>query len=111
MREILARNGVNPERDVTFLAVGGKGLPDGAAFVRQNKGEALSFIKAYLNVPDEEAEKSYQFLLKQMPQDFIPEDAVIRSAMDFARSALKFPPDAVPDISKVRDWSFAEAAR
>ena len=177
VREILARNGVNPDRDVTFLAVGGtssrsaalfggtidaalvvapedyvlerkgfrrllfasdfatyplsgvaasvnfvaknkpvavsflKGLLDGAAFVRQNKGEAVSFIKAYLNVPDEEAEKSYQFLLKQMPQDFIPEDTVIRSAMDFARSALKLSPDAVPDISKVRDWSFAEAAR
>ena len=31
--------------------------------------------------------------------------------MEFARSALKMSPDAMPDIAKVRDWSFAEAAR
>ncbi|HEY7167328.1 MAG TPA: ABC transporter substrate-binding protein [Candidatus Binatia bacterium] len=177
VREILARNGLNPDRDVTFLAVGGttarsaalfggtidaalvvapedyvlerkgyrrllfasdfatyplsgvaasvdflaknrqlaisflKGLIEGAKFTRQNKGEAVTFIKSYLKVPDDEAEKSYEFLLKQMPPDFVPEDSVIRSAMEFARSALKMPPEAVPDISKVRDWSFAEAAR
>jgi len=35
---------------------------------------------------------------------------VIRSAMEFAASALKLKPDAVPDISKVRDWSYARAA-
>jgi NitT/TauT family transport system substrate-binding protein len=177
VREILARNGVNPDRDVTFLAVGGtasrsaalfggtidaalvvapedyvlerkgyrrllsasdfanyplsgvaasddflsknkpvaisflKGLMEGARFVRQNKGDAVNFIRTYLKVPDEEAEKSYQFLMKQMPQDLIPEDSVIRAGMDFAKSALKLSSEAVPDISKVRDWSFAEAAR
>jgi hypothetical protein len=30
--------------------------------------------------------------------------------MEFAASALKLKPDAVPDISKVRDWSYARAA-
>lgn len=177
VREILTRNGLNPDRDVTFLAIGGtsarsaalfggtidaalvvapenyslerkgyrrlliasdyvnyplsgvaasadflaknkalavsflKGLAEGARFVRQNKSDSLNFIKSYLKVPDDEAEKSYDFLIKEMPQDLIPEDAVVRAGMDFARSALKLAPDLVPDISKVRDWSFAEAAR
>ena len=177
VREIVARNGLNPDRDVTFLAIGGtsartaalfsgtidaalvvapdnyalerkgyrrlllasdyvnyplsgvaasadflaknkpvaisflKGLLEGAKFVRENKSDSISFIKSYLKVPDDEAEKSYDFLIKEMPQDLIPEDSVIRAGMDFAKSALKLSPEAVPDISKVRDWSFAEAAR
>jgi NitT/TauT family transport system substrate-binding protein len=177
VREIIARNGLNPDRDVTFLAIGGtsartaalfggtidaalvvapdnyalerkgyrrllmasdyvnyplsgvaasadflaknktvaisflKGLLEGAKFARENKSDTLSFIKSYLKVPDEEAEKSYDFLIKEMPQDLLPEDAVVRAGMDFAKSALKLQPDAVPDISRVRDWSFIEAAR
>ena len=177
VREILARNGLNPDRDVTFLAIGGtsarsaalfggtidaalvvapdnyplerkgyrrlllasdyvnyplsgvaastdflaknkpvtiafiRGLLEGSKFVRQNKSDSVTFIKSYLKVPDDEAEKSYDFLIKEMPQDLIPEDAVIRAGIDFAQSALKLSPEAVPDISKVRDWSFAEAAR
>jgi len=177
VREILMRNGLNPDRDVTFLAIGGtsarsaalfggtidaalvvapdnyplenkgyrrlllasdyvnyplsgvaasadflarnkavavsflKGLMEGAKFARENKSDSVAFIKEYLKVPDDEAEKSYDFLIKEMPQDLIPEDAVIRAGIDFARSALKLSPEAVPDISRVRDWSFAEAAR
>jgi NitT/TauT family transport system substrate-binding protein len=177
VREIIARNGLNPDRDVTFLAIGGtsartaalfggtidaalvvapdnyalerkgyrrllmasdyvnyplsgvaasadflaknksvaiyflKGLMEGAKFTRENKGDSLSFIKSYLKVPDEEAEKSYDFLIKEMPPDLLPEDAVIRAGMDFAKSALKLSPESVPDISRVRDWSFVEAAR
>jgi len=177
VREIIARNGLNPDRDVTFLAIGGtaarsaalfggtidaalvvapdnyplerkgyqrllwasdyvnyplsgiagsvdflaknkpvaisflKGLLEGAKFVRQNRSDSVNFIKTYLKVPDDEAEKSYDFLIKEMPQDLIPEDAVIRAGMDFAKSALKLSPGSGPDISKVRDWSFAEAAR
>ena len=177
VREIIARNGLNPDRDVTFLAIGGtsarsaalfggtidaalvvapdnyvlerkgyrrllfasdyvnyplsgvaasadflaknrpvaisflRALLEGAKFVRQNKSDSVTFIKSYLKVPDDEAEKSYDFLIKEMPPDLIPEDAVIRAGMDFAKSALKLSPDAVPDISKVRDWSFADAAR
>ena len=45
-----------------------------------------------------------------MPDNSIADDGVIRSAMEFAASALKLKPDAVPDISKVRDWSYARAA-
>jgi NitT/TauT family transport system substrate-binding protein len=177
VREILARNGLNPDRDVTFLAIGGtsartaalfggtidaalvvapenytlerkgyrrlllasdyvnyplsgvaasadflaknktvavaflKGLLEGAKFTRENRIDTVNFIKSYLKVSDDEAEKSYDFLVKEMPQDLLPEDAVVRAGMDFAKSALKLSPDAVPDISKVRDWSFAEAAR
>src|SRR5499433_2745445 len=177
VREILARNGVNPDRDVTFLAVGGtssrsaalfggtidaalvvapdnyplerkgyrrlllasdyvnyplsgvaasadflaknkavavsflKGLMEGAKFARENKSDSVAFIKDYLKLPDDEAEKSYDFLIKEMPQDLISEDAVIRAGIDFAKSALKLSAEAVPDISRVRDWSFAEAAR
>jgi NitT/TauT family transport system substrate-binding protein len=177
VREIIARNGLNPDRDVTFLAIGGtsartaalfggtidaalvvapdnyalerkgyrrllmasdyvnyplsgvaasadflaknkaiaisflKGLMEGAKFTRENKSDALSFIKSYFKVPDDEAEKSYDFLIKEMPPDLLPEDAVVRAGMDFAKSALKLSPEAVPDISRVRDWSFVEAAR
>ena len=177
VRDVVARNGLNPDRDVTLLTVGGtsarsaalfggtidaalvvapenynleqkgfrrllvasdyvsyplsgvagstewlarnkplvtsflKGLLDGSRFVRQNKGEAINFIKSYLKLPDDEAAKSYDFLLKEMPPDLIAEDAVIRAGMEFARSALKMSADAAPDISKVRDWSFAEAVR
>ena len=38
-----------------------KGLLEGAKFVRQNKGDSVTFIKSYLKVPDDEAEKSYEF--------------------------------------------------
>jgi NitT/TauT family transport system substrate-binding protein len=177
VREILARSGLNPDRDVTLLAVGGtsaraaalvggtidaalvvapqnytleqkgyrrllsasdyvnyplsgvatsedylvknrpvvisfiKGLLEGAKYVRQNRGEMIEFIKGYLKVPGDEAEKSYDFLMKEMPQDLIPGDGPIRTAMEFARHALKLSPEAVPDISKVRDWSVAEAVK
>jgi NitT/TauT family transport system substrate-binding protein len=177
VREIVARSGLNPDRDVTLLAVGGttartaalfagtidaalvvepenyalerkgyrrllsasdyvnyplsgvatsddqlvknrpvamsflKGLLEGAKYVRENRSEMIGFVKGYLKVPEDEAEKSYDFLIKQMPQDLIPDDAPIRTAMEFARHALKLSPEAVPDISKVRDWSFAEAVR
>lgn len=79
--------------------------------VGQSNFRSSSELKGYLKVPDDEAEKSYDFLIKEMPQDLTPEDAVVRAGMDFAQSALKLAPDAVPDISKVRDWSYAEAAR
>jgi NitT/TauT family transport system substrate-binding protein len=177
VREIIARNGLNPDRDVTFLAIGGtsartaalfggtidaalvvapdnyalerkgyrrllmasdyvnyplsgvaasadflaknkavaisflKGLMEGAKFTRENRSDSVTFIKSYLKVPDDEAEKSYDFLIKEMPPDLLPEDAVVRAGMDFAKSALKLSPEAVPDISRVRDWSFVEAAR
>ena len=84
---------------------------EGAKFARENKSDSVAFSKEYLKVPDDEAEKSYDFLIKEMPQDLIPEDAVILAGIDFAKSALKLSPEAVPDISKVRDWSFAESAR
>ena len=177
VREVVARSGLNPDRDVTLLAIGGtsartaalfagaidaalivapdnyalekkgyrrllaasdyvnyplsgvatssdqllqnkttvisflKGLLQGAKFVRENKKDTVAFIKDYLKVPDDEAEKSYDFLLKEMPQDLIPDDQVIRTGIEFARHALKMPPEAAPEIAKVRDWSFAEAAR
>ncbi len=46
-----------------------------------------------------------------MPDNMIVDDVVIRQAMEFAAYSLKLKPDAVPDISKVRDWSFARAAK
>jgi NitT/TauT family transport system substrate-binding protein len=177
VREIVARNGLNPDRDVTLLAVGGttartaalfagtidaalvvapenyvlerkgyrrlllasdyvnyplsgvatsedqlaknkpvvlsflKALLEGAKYVRQNRSEMIAFVKGYLKVGEEEAENSYDFLLKEMPENLIPGDAPIRTAVEFARHALKLSPDAVPDLSKVRDWSFAEAVK
>jgi len=177
MREIIARNGLNPDRDVTFLAIGGtssrtaalfsgsidaalvvapdnyslehkgfrrllwasdyvkyplsgiatsadllaknkawvvsfmKALLEGSRFVRENKNETVRFIKNYLAVPDEEAQRSYEFLLKEMPQKLIAEDSAIRTAMEFAGRALKMPSESLPDISKVRDWTFAESAQ
>jgi NitT/TauT family transport system substrate-binding protein len=176
VREIVARSGLNPERDVTLLAIGGtaartaalfsgtidaalvvapdnyaleqkgyrrlllasdyvnyplsgaatsvdqlaknkptviaflKGLIEGSRFVRQNKEETVNFIKGYLKVPDDEAHKSYEFLVKEMPQDLLPDDGAMRPAMEFARHALKIPAEAAPDISKVRDWSFVKQA-
>jgi NitT/TauT family transport system substrate-binding protein len=177
VREVVSRSGLNPERDVTLLAIGGtsartaalfagaidaalvvapdnyaleqkgyrrllsasdyvnyplsgvatssdqlvqnkamiisflKGLLQGARFARENKSDTVAFIKSYLKVPDEEAEKSYDFLIKEMPQDLIPDDQIMRTGMEFARHSLKMVAQAVPDIAKVRDWSFAEAAR
>ncbi len=70
----------------------------------------ITFLKGYLEVPEDEAVKSYEFLVSHMPDNMIVDDAVIKSAMEFAASALKLKPDAVPDISKVRDWSYARAA-
>jgi hypothetical protein len=67
----------------------------------------VSLIKSYLRIGDEEAEKSYEFLVKDIPPHLVPDDSVIRSAMNFAAKSLKLQPDAVPDISKVRDWSLA----
>lgn len=177
MREIVARNGLSADRDVTLLAVGGtssrtaalfsgsidaalvvapdnyslerkgfrrllwasdyvkyplsgiaasadwlaknkpravsfmQALLEGSAFVRENKNEAVGFIKDYLRVPDEEAERSYEFLLKEMPQKLTADDSAIHTAMDFAARALKMPSQTLPDISKVRDWTFAELAQ
>lgn len=61
-------------------------------------------------MPEDEAARSYEFLISHMPDNMIVDDAVVKSGMEFAASALKLKPDAVPDISKVRDWSYARAA-
>ena len=98
--DLLAR-----ERDfaVAFL----KALVAGTQEVKQNRNESIGIMKSYLRIGDEEAEKSYEFLVKDMPANLVPDDAVIRSAINFAAKSLRLQPDAVPDISKVRDWSFA----
>jgi hypothetical protein len=64
-----------------------------------------TFLKSYLEMPEDVAAKSYEFLVNHMPDNMIVDDAVIRQAMEFAASSLKLKPDAVPDISKVRDWT------
>jgi ABC-type nitrate/sulfonate/bicarbonate transport system substrate-binding protein len=176
VREIVARSGLDPDRDVTYLAVGGsetrsgamaagfvdaalmtiplnfaperqgynrlawapdyvrfpingvsgspdyfsanrdlavallRGMAGGVRDVKQRKAEMVTFLKSYIEVPEDEAAKSYEFLASHMPDNMIVDDAVIKSAMEFAASALKLKPDAVPDISKVRDWSYARAA-
>jgi hypothetical protein len=79
--------------------------------VKQQKPELITFLKSYLEVPEDEAAKSYEFLTSHMPDNMIVDDAVIKSGMEFAASALKLKPDAVPDISKVRDRSYARAIR
>jgi NitT/TauT family transport system substrate-binding protein len=175
VREIVARNGLEPERDLTFLAVGGSGAraaalsagfvdaalvtaplnyglerqgftrlawgPDfvryplngvaasvdflannrdlvlaflrgvagGVREVKQRRAEMTAFVKSYLKLPDDEALKSYEFLVDNMPDNLITDDPTIRKAMEFAGHALKLKPDAIPDISRVRDWSFARA--
>ena len=78
--------------------------------VKQRKSEMITFLKSYLEVPEDEAAKSYEFLVSHMPDHMIVDDAVISQAMEFAASSLKLKPDAVPDIAKVRDWSYARAA-
>ena len=93
------------ERD--FAAAFLRGLNAGAQEVKQNRSEAVNFIKSYLRIGDEEAERSYEFLIKDIPNNLVPDDSVIRAAMNFAAKSLKLGPDAVPDISKVRDWSVA----
>lgn len=176
VREIVARSGLDADRDVTYLAVGGsetrsgalaagfvdaalmtiplnyapeqqgynrlawapdyvrfpingisgspdyfsanrdlvvavlRGMAGGVRDVKQRKAEMVAFLKSYLEVPEDEAAKSYEFLAGHSPDNMIVDDAVIKQAMEFAAAALKLKRDAVPDISKVRDWSYARAA-
>jgi NitT/TauT family transport system substrate-binding protein len=176
VREMVARSGLDPDRDVTYLAVGGsetrsgamgagfvdaalmtiplnyaperqgynrlawapdyvrypmngvsgspdyfaanrelvlavlRGMAAGVRDVKQRKSEMVPFLKNYLEVPEDEAAKSYDFLVSHMPDNMIVDDAVIRQAMEFAAASLKLKPEAVPDITKVRDWSYARAA-
>ena len=88
-----------------------RGVAGGVRDVKQRRSEMIPFLKEYLEVPEDEAVKSYEFLLSHMPDNMIVDDAVIRQAMEFAAYSLRLKPDAVPDISKVRDWSFARAAK
>jgi NitT/TauT family transport system substrate-binding protein len=177
VREIVARNGLDPERDLTVLAVGGSGAraaslaagfvdaalvtapmnydlerqgftrlawgPDfvryplngvagstdflaanrelvlaflrgvagGVRDVKQRKSEMIPFVKEYLKLPEEEAVKSYEFLVANMSDNLETDDATILRAMQFAGNALKLKPEAMPDIAKVRDWSFARALK
>jgi len=95
-------------RDLVLAVL--RGMAGGVRDVKQQKSEMIPFLESYLEVPEDEAAKSYEFLVSHMPDNMIVDDAVIKSAMEFAASALKLKPDAVPDISKVRDWSYARAA-
>ncbi len=175
VREIVARNGLNPDRDLTFLVVGGsesrtaalmagfvdaalvvapfnynlerqgytrlawgpdfvryplngvaasadflannrdsvlaflRGLAGGVRDVKSRRSETIAFVKEYLELPEEEAVKSYEFLVSSMPDNLVTDDAVIKKAIEFASRALKLKSEAIPDISRVRDWSFARA--
>jgi NitT/TauT family transport system substrate-binding protein len=176
VREIVARNGLDPERDLTVLAVGGssaraaslaagfvdaalvtaplnydlerqgytrlawgpdfvryplngvaastdllatnralvlaflRGVIGGVRDVKQRKSEMIPFVKEYLKLPEEEAVKSYEFLVANMSDNLETDDPTILKAMQFAGHALKLKPEAMPDIAKVRDWSYARAA-
>jgi NitT/TauT family transport system substrate-binding protein len=96
-------------RDLTLALL--RGVAGGVRDVKQRRSEVIPFLKEYLEVPEDEAAKSYDFLLSHMPDNMIVDDAVIRKAMEFAAYALKLKADAVPDISRVRDWSYARAAK
>lgn len=177
IREIVSRSRLDPDRDVTFLAVGGsearsaaliagfvdaalviapfnyklerqgytrlawapdyarfplggvaaandfllsnrelvlatlRGLAGGSAYVKQHRAEMLEFIRQYLELPEEEAINSYEFLVASTPDNLITDDSVIRKAMEFAAQALRLKPEATPDIANVRDWSFARALK
>lgn len=177
IREIVSLNGLNPERDLTLLAVGGSGAraaslaagfvdaalvtvplnyelerkgftrlawgPDfvryplngiaasrdflannrdlvlaflrgiaaGVRDVKKRKSEMIPLVKKYLSIQDEDALKSYDFLVSNMPENLITDDATIKMAMTFAGHALKLKPDAMPNIDRVRDWSFARALK
>jgi NitT/TauT family transport system substrate-binding protein len=87
-----------------------RGMAAGVRDVKQRKSEMVPFVKSYLEVPEDEAAKSYDSLVNHMPDNMIVDDAVIKQAMEFAASSLKLKTDAVPDISKIRDWSYARAA-
>ena len=166
VREMVARSGLDPDRDVTYLAVGGsetrsgamgagfvdaalmtiplnyaperqgynrlawapdyvrypmngisgspdyfaanrdlvlavlRGMAGGVREVKQRKSEMIPFLKSYLEVPEDEAAKSYEFLVSHMPDNMIVDDAVISQAMEFAASALKLKPDASPTFLK-----------
>lgn len=87
-----------------------RGIAAGIRDVKQRKPEMVTFLKSYIDVPEDEASKSYEFLIKHMPDNMIVDDAVIKQAMEFAAASLKLKPEAIPDIAKVRDWSYARAA-
>jgi len=96
-------------RDLVLAVL--RGVAGGVRDVKQRRSEMIPFLKEYLEVPEDEATKSYDFLLSHMPDNMIVDDAVIRQAMEFTAYSLKLKPDAVPDISKVRDWSYARGAK
>lgn len=102
--EFLAKN-----RSMTIALL--KAVAAGVQEVKQRKSEAIAFIKKYLSLQDEDASRSYEFLITNMPDNLITADATIKTAMEFAALALKLKPDAVPDIDKVRDWSFARSVK
>jgi len=177
LREIVSLNGLHPERDLTFLAIGGSGAraaslasgfvdatlvsvplnyelerkgftrlawgPDfvryplngiaasaeflaknralvlallrgvaaGVRDVKERKSATIAFIKKYLNLQDEDASRSYEFLASHTPDNLMTDDATIKMAIAFAGQALKLKPDAIPNIDNVRDWSFARALK
>ena len=46
--------------------------------MKQRKSEMITFLKSYLDVPEDEAAKSYEFLVSHMPDNMIVDDAVIK---------------------------------
>ena len=46
--------------------------------MKQRKSEMIPFLKSYLDVPEDEAAKSYEFLVSHMPDNMIVDDAVIK---------------------------------
>ena len=101
-----ARHAAN--RDLVLVVL--RGIASGIRDVKQRKPEMIAFVERYLDVPEDEAVKSYEFLVRHFPDNMIVDDAAIKQAMEFAASSLKLKPDAVPDIAKVHDWSYARAA-
>jgi hypothetical protein len=77
---------------------------------KQWKSEMTTYLKSYVDVLEGEAAKSYEFLVNHMRDNMIVDDAVVKQTMEFAAASLKLKPDAVPDIFKILDWSYARAA-
>ena len=63
-------------RDLVLAVL--RGIAGGVRDVKQRKSEMITFLKSYLDVPEDEAAKSYEFLVSHMPDNMIVDDAVIK---------------------------------
>lgn len=95
----------NPDEAVRVMKAAGRGI----FFIKNQREETIKIMMDWMKVDRPVAEAVYPILIDSVPDFGLPDDSVIRSAIDAAKFQSRIQRE-IP-FAAVRNWTFARKAR